>query len=240
MKKKIRFKLFWINNHKGFTLMETLIVVVILWIFSVVLIRAYITISQIWLRIQQESHVTQEILTLSEILQNLSEKNSIDYKRYAKEYWTWYLSNHQWFVDKLFLTGQDWVLSIYTTWFGCLLSPWDEFNLSGDIKSITRNCWLELNKNWETIKLINSQKVYLSKSVFKIIPFASQDQFLNDGEVFSTTLCKFKNKENTYTNSNYLACLHKPWFWLIMKAYTSSYNKNRSNNIYFNIQQFFN
>lgn len=223
------------NNKKAFTLMETLIVVLILWILSVVLIRAYITISQIWLRIQQESTVTQEILTVSEIFQNISEKNTIDYQKYAYEYWTWYISNHKWFTDKLFLTGQDWNSSIYTNWTGCLLNPWDEFVLSGDTKEIMTNCWLEMNKNWETIQLTNPKKTYLSKAIFRIIPFASQDQFINDPNRLGKTLCEFSKK-----TSNYLACLHKPWFWLIMKAYTSSYSKDRATNISFSVQQFFN
>ena len=215
--------------------METLLVVLILGILSVVLIRAYITISQVWLRIQQESQVTQEVLTLSQIIWNFSERNTIDYEKYAENYWTWYLSDHQWIVEILYLSWQDGKLSFYTTWFWCLLDPGVEFNLTGDIKQYTQNCRLELEQNWNVIKLINEKKVYLSKSVFKVVPFASQNQFIQDQQMFQKNLCKFDQQD-----SNYLACLHKPWFRIIMKAYSSSYNQNRSNNVSFNIQQFFN
>jgi type II secretory pathway pseudopilin PulG len=72
---------------KWFTLIETLIVVVIIWILAVILMKTYTFVSEISFRIQQEKNVTQETLFLSQIIQNLSDKNSIDYDKYWSVWW---------------------------------------------------------------------------------------------------------------------------------------------------------
>jgi hypothetical protein len=46
--------------------------------------KTYTFISQIAFRIQQEKNVTQETLFLSQVLQNFSDRNSIDYEKYAQ------------------------------------------------------------------------------------------------------------------------------------------------------------
>ncbi|MEI7919291.1 MAG: type II secretion system protein [bacterium] len=68
---------------KGFTLMELMIVMVILGILFVMLINTYNRISTMVFRVQQEKEVSQEVLQISQIFQNYSDRNTIDYARYT-------------------------------------------------------------------------------------------------------------------------------------------------------------
>ena len=68
---------------KAFTLIELLIVICILGIFSVVLFRTYNTISRISFRVEQQKKANEELLFLSEILQNFANRNSIDFDKYG-------------------------------------------------------------------------------------------------------------------------------------------------------------
>ncbi len=203
---------------KWFTLIETLIVVVIIWILSVILMRTYTFVSQISFRIQQEKNVTQETLFLSQIIQNLSDKNSIDYDRYSSELWQWYLISKSWFTNILYLSGQDWKIEIYSTW--TCIDPWTNI----EILTWWYQCYIQLIKNWETSNITNPQTVYISKTIFRITPYDSSTNYLD--WISSCT--------------NYISCIHKPWFFMIAKSYSPTYNKKRYNKIQIPIQQFFN
>jgi prepilin-type N-terminal cleavage/methylation domain-containing protein len=65
------------------TLLELLIVMAILGILFVLLLRTYNWISTMVFRIQQEKEVAQEIMQISQVVQNFSERNSIDYQKYS-------------------------------------------------------------------------------------------------------------------------------------------------------------
>jgi prepilin-type N-terminal cleavage/methylation domain-containing protein len=67
---------------RAFTLIEMLIVICILGIFSVVLFRTYRTVSEISFRVEQQKIVNEEFLFVSEVLQNFANRNSIDFTKY--------------------------------------------------------------------------------------------------------------------------------------------------------------
>jgi type II secretory pathway pseudopilin PulG len=215
--RKFYRKLLDMNRSKWFTLVETLIVVIIIWILSVILMKTYTFISEISFRIQQEKNVTQETLFLSQIVQNLSDRNSIDYDRY-NAISTWYLTSRSWFVDILYLSWQDWKIEIYTTW--TCIDPWTNI----DILTWWYECYIQLIKNLEVSNITNPQTMYISRTIFKIIPYDSSINYIND---ISPCI-------------NPISCIHKPWFFMIAKAYSPTYNKERYNRIQIPIQQFFN
>jgi len=203
---------------KWFTLVETLIAVIVIWILAVILMKTYTFISQISFRIQQEKNVIQETLFISQIFQTLSNRNNIDYNKYNQAKGTWYLTTKKWFTDTLYLSWQDWIIKIYSTW-DCI-DPWTEI----DFLTWSYQCNIEIIKNWETFTLNDPQKAYFSKIIFRIIPYDSSSNYLN-----WISPC-----------TNYIVCIHKSWFFIITKAYSIAYNKRRYNRIQIPIQQFFN
>lgn len=138
---------------RAFTLLEILIVLVITGMLFAVLFRVYITISQITFRVQEQKYVNEELLFLSESLQNFSNRNKIDYT----EYGTW-LFDTNWFTDMLYMSWEDWKFAIYSSGINCGSGV----------------CELYLQKDWEEIQ-ISKNKIFLSKAKFKIIPFEPVD-----------------------------------------------------------------
>lgn len=57
----------------------------ILAILFVLLLRTYNRISTMVFRVQQEKEVAQEILQISQTVQNLADRNTIDYSKYVTE-----------------------------------------------------------------------------------------------------------------------------------------------------------
>ena len=70
------------KNKKGFTLLELIIVMAILGILFVMLLKTYNRIATMVFRVQQEKEVAQEILQMSQLMQNFSDRNTIDYPQY--------------------------------------------------------------------------------------------------------------------------------------------------------------
>jgi len=204
-----------LKNKKGFTLLELMIVIGIIGILSVILFRTFGTVSELAFRIEQEKNVTQEIISFSQILQNYADKNTIDYEKYTT------LTETNGLSDVLYLSGQDWGISFYSS--GDCIQP-GEIILSG-IQEL--QCALYLQKDWESpIEITNPKKTYLSKVVFKIIPFASQEQYL----------------AMTWTdeNTNLIYSLNKPGFWFFTKVRNARYAPGtRWNNVEIPVQQFF-
>jgi len=58
---------------------------VILGILFVMLLNTYNRISTMVFRVQQEKEVSQEILQTSQIIQNFSDRNTIDYSKYTDQ-----------------------------------------------------------------------------------------------------------------------------------------------------------
>jgi prepilin-type N-terminal cleavage/methylation domain-containing protein len=85
---------------KAFTLVETIIVLVIIGLLAVVLTQAYLTISKIAFVIEQEKTLSEEALMLTQVLQSLTEEATIDYDTYHST-----LASTNGFTETLYLTG---------------------------------------------------------------------------------------------------------------------------------------
>lgn len=195
-----------------FTLVEILIVLVLVGILSAILFRSYTRISQVAFRVQQTKRVHQELLSLSQILQNFVDRNTIDYSKYASGE----LLRTQWIVSDLYLSGQDGSLHIFTTG-DCLLS-WSKL-ISRDI------CSLVLQQSGTSLVLNDSHSALLRMPVFKIFPFASTDAYLQ--------------QEAVCPQQDYLHCVQTPGFWFLFTIYSSNYNEERSNKVRIPGQLFF-
>ena len=197
---------------KAFTLIEILIVICILGIFSVVLFRTYKTISEISFRVEQQKNVNEEFLFLSEVLQNFANRNSIDFAKYNES-----LGNYSWFTERLYLSWEDWNIEIYSSW-NCVA-----FSNTPDFSNLQSWCALFVKINEGEPVQLTSDSVYLSQAKFKIIPYSDS--------YFESTECK----------TNYFACVNDDWFWLLLDIYPKHYtNDVWANDIHLLIQQFFN
>ncbi|HRX64055.1 MAG TPA: prepilin-type N-terminal cleavage/methylation domain-containing protein [Candidatus Absconditabacterales bacterium] len=198
-------------KKKAFTIVEIIMVVVIIGILSGILFKTYITISKVSFRIEQQKILNQELLFVSEVLQNMSDRNSIDYQKYSTG-----LLGSNGIYEILYLSGQDGEIEIYTRG-NCL----DDF---GDLQENTDICSLRLRKNDQEIKLTNDG-VFLSNVYFKIIPYANIDQYDSDSSC----------------GDNYLACIANPGFWFLAEFYSIGYDgDNWTNNVSMFVQEFFN
>ena len=203
-------------KQKAFTLIEILIVLGIICLLFWILFKVYTTVAEISFRTEQQKAVNQELLYVSDFLQNFSNRNSIDYSRYESESQSdsWSLAtkyvnmlvNNSWFTDVLYMSGEDWQFSIYSSGKNCNMS-W--------------MCNLYLNNSGHEIQLTSDQ-VYMSKARFKIIPY---------DDWYSIDTC----------NTNQFACRNHRWFWFFVNIYSKSYSDQRwTNNVYMSVQQFFN
>ncbi len=207
-----------IKKRKWVTLLELMIVIWIIAVLSIILFRTFGSISQIAFRIEQEKNVTNEIISMMQVLQNYADRNTIDYEKYRN--WSGYdLINNKWLTDILYLSGQDWNLKFYSS--GDCINP-SEVPLSG---LFDKTCWLYLEKEDKTISIVNTNKIYLSKMIFKIIPFAREQDYIDD----------------KYLCDDLAKCIAQPGFWIFVQWYNSKYVPHlRSNNVNIKIQNFFN
>lgn len=201
---------------KAFTLIELLIVICILGILTVVLFSAYNKISDISFRVEQERKVNEELLFLSEILQNFANRNSIDFEKYNND-----LSSSSGFTDILYLSWEDEKFSIYTTW-ACV--PYTTVPSEDDFDGW---CSFYFKQEWKDPIQLTNDSVYFTSVKFKIIPYSNN---------------YFSSEENTAPcETNYFACVNDDWFWLFTDIYPRHYNERIwSNNVHILIQHFFN
>lgn len=146
------------KNRKAFTLIEILIVLVIVAMLMGVLFEIYITISRITFRIELQKNVNEELLFVTDTLQNLSNRNEIDYSKY--EYNTngdiKYNLYPDGITEKLFLTWDDGEITLYGS--GC--GSWDCLYMD------------KLDEKW--IQL-TQETANFSGIRFKVIPFEKID-----------------------------------------------------------------
>lgn len=190
---------------------------VILGMLTFVLFSAYNKVSEISFRIERQRKVNEEVLFLSEILQNYANRNSIDFGKYETE-----LHYASWFTDILYLSWEDGQFSIYSTWT-CMKIGDNTFN---DLSEYESWCAFYMKK-WdsEPVKLTNDW-VYFSEAKFKIIPY-----FESYFDVNSSAVC----------DTNYFSCVNDDWFRLFVDVYPKGYSKAIwANNIHLFVQQFFN
>jgi len=201
------------QNKKAFTLIEMVLVVLIVWLLTWILFKTYITMSKISFRVEQQKIVNQELLFVTQELQNLSNRNKIDYNRYNSS-----LLDSEWLSNILYLSGEDWLISIFASGDCVWLDSEPESN------QVDNWCELILEKDDKVISLTNNN-VYISDVLFKVLPFVSDDMYLQD-----INLC----------DTNYLSCLHSQWFWFIVKIYNKWYDVTWTNNVSIFVEQFFN
>ena len=200
------------NPRKWFTLIELVIVMAIIGILSVILLRSYTWVTEATFRVQQTKNVHQEALHLSQVMQNFADNNSIDYPTYS------WLITTQWIVSTLYLSGKDGSLSFYMT--GECNNP----VISGNLV-LTGRCRVEMDQSWQIIPLTEINRVNIRNLAFKIIPFASSDDYLQ--------------KDVPCANNDYLHCVHKPGFWLLLDAYGVNYGTQWTNHVHIPLQLFF-
>ena len=206
------------RTKKWFTLLELIIVMAILGILFVLLLRTYNWIATMVFRVQQEKEVSQEILQISQLIQNYSDRNTIDYPKYFEQS-SGGLVDTQWITEVLYLSGQDGGISFFAS--GVCVDPAHEYVLTG----AWSGCSLYMTTKDKAIELINTKKIAISDVIFKIIPFASEAQYLA-----SDSLC---------AAGNYLHCLNSPGFRMIFKAYSTNYWTQRATHVTIPFQQFF-
>lgn len=218
---------------KGFTLLEMLIVMVIIGILAVVLTEAYITISKVALRVEQEKNLSEESLILTQTFQAISDEATIDYDAYIENEIN--LSERKWFTNILYLTWWQWSwTSIYTTWWENCLELDNNFPMedgtypdySKKIQNALSGCDLVL-KQWEDgeeISLMTQWKVIASKVMFKIIPYDTDENYFDNASSWDIIVND----------------IHQPAFWMFIHLYASLYQPYGTNKIEQPLQLFFN
>ncbi len=195
----MRNKLWW------FTLIELIISMVVVCILFVVLLSTYSRISRVWFKIEQERNVYQEILQVSQLLQTVADNNSIDFDSYKNDNKNNLIDN-LWIVDVLYLSWKDGKTQIFSSW-NCvgMNNIWNQISWA--------YCNLYMRNIYGETALFNNKNSNISKVYFKVIPFASERQYIDD----ESSVCE---------ESNYLKCINKNWFWVIMSVYNWNYKKN--------------
>lgn len=143
-------------KKKAFTLVELLISIIIIWFLIVLIFRIYVQVANVSIRIENEKILNTEMLSFFQTLQTIWENYKIDYAKYGDS-----LVDKYWLTSVIYLTWNQWWVSIYSTW-----------TCGDDISWISaKNCWIQMNKNWNIVDLTDRSKVYFSKLYFKVIPF---------------------------------------------------------------------
>jgi hypothetical protein len=203
------------SHISWFTLVEILIAVTILWVLVTLLFRTYTTIGNIALKIEHEKNIHNEVLFTLQTLQNLADRNTIDYEYYTGANTS--LATTQWRTSQLALSGLDGSIQISVSG-DCM-----RWNHTGDIiKSIIQSwpCSLQLVKQNERIELIDTNKVVMTHGIFKIIPLLSND--------------------NLYTSGTQLNDIWNQWFWVMAWFVIKQYQPTRTSNSQYELQSFFN
>ena len=213
-----------------FTLAEILIVVILFWMLAGIIIKTYTTISQVSFRLQQEKEIAKEALVLSQVLDNLAQSTTIDYKRYKSSD----LVANNGIVESLYLkgdNGDEYQISSINT---CLTDQElyeqaEKSELKTENQKEETPCQLSLTgttKDWETSHLLLDGKNFkLSKMQFKIIPFIWKEDLKKN----------LKKNLASDTPQDW-----KPAFWILGTLYSNYYNpQKRTNNISLPLQFFF-
>ena len=214
-----------------FTLAEILIVVILFWMLAGIIMKTYTTISQVSFRIQQEKEIAKEALVLSQVLDNLAQSTTIDYRKYQSSD----LVATNGVVDTLYLSGETGNYQISSS-DSCieddkitekLENPDQRTEQSENLNPcellLTTTTGGQTTKN----SLLDGKNFKLSKMQFKIIPF-----------IWKSELKKSLQAENPDLRK--LPQDWKPAFRLLGTLYSNYYNpKKRTNNISLPLQLFF-
>lgn len=211
-------------KKSAFTLVEILIVVVLFGMLSGIILQTYATITKVAFRMEQDKELAKEALILSQVLQNISEEATLDYERYKNENID--ISDQNGIVDKLYLTGGQRTGTQISSSGNCenSINLYDENYLENkkEENSDYSNCSLVLERgnSEETILLLWTGKMMQSSIMFKVIPFDSAIDSINDQDGTSK--------------------IWKPGFWILGALYSNFYDpKKWSNSSILPLQLFF-
>lgn len=178
-------------KKKAFTLAELIVSIIIMSILVVIIFRIYIDINNISVRVENEKILNNEMLYLMQVLQNVADSNDINFSYYNS--WSYDLIEHHWIVDNLNMIWEDWEIKIYL--------KWDCIDSVDDIKE--NECWVEMEKNWESFAVTDKDKIYVRKLYYKIIPYEDINDYWLD----------FENIKHN-------------WIWMYWDFYVKRYNKH--------------
>ena len=198
------------KKRKAFTLIEVLVVLIIVAMLIWILFDIYITISRITFRVELQKYVNEELLFVTDTLQNLSNRNEIDYNEYSSA--TNRLFDHNWLTNVLYLSWEDWKIQVYAS--GCN-TEW--------------YCWLYMKKNnLSEFRLAQGeQKVLFKDTKFKIIPFEKLNY------AWGTSACEELKNAYICRNNQWF------WFMTQIYSQNYDKDR-WTHNVYLNVQQFFN
>ena len=207
---------------KWFTLIEMIITMIIVGILAVVLVEAYITVSKIALKVEQQKNISEESLMLTQVFQSISDEATIDYERYNQNDIN--LGDSNWFVDILYLTwgNRSWT-SVYTTW-NCLDLEWSFSSVVNITEILQENleCSLILDQGGMETELNTQWKVVISKIKFRVVPYKDDEGY-------------FAESGDDVINN-----IHQPAFWVFIHLYAPLYQTIWVNKIDLPLQLFFN
>lgn len=137
---------------KAFTLVEIIIVVSIVWLLSVLLSKAYITASQLYMYETNHKNIEKDVLFLTQTVQNLADNTQINYWTYS-----WFdfnfLNARKWIVSWLYLKDDQFSYKIYSHSWAVMLDKTGSGTTT------------------ETIRLTNTWANFVHNLTFKIYPY---------------------------------------------------------------------
>lgn len=184
-----------------FTLIELLISISIISILVVILFRAYNSISQVTFRSQQEKNIQQEMIWISQTLQNIADNHSIDFDSYKLE-----TTN-----EKLFLSGKTEKIIITTTWI-CIpdiqITTWFTQEQREDPCQL-----IIVNQNGSITPITTTSESFISKPYFTIIPSKSNEEIIDDPNWFPFLKIR---QPGFQVNFTIYTPLYEKWNWIKM------------------------
>lgn len=166
---------------KAFTLVELLIVTIIMSILFILLSKAYLLTSSLYVYEINHKNIEKDILFFNQNLQNLADNTEIDYTKYTS------LWNTLGFTWVLYLKWWNHEYKLYQSWAQIFL----------------------IKDNKLTISLINTWENIVNKLYFKIIPYVDPFKIFQDTNqqpyvtVFLDIKTKYYNKEIWWQNVKY-------------------------------------
>jgi len=171
---------------KAFTLIELLIVSIIMAILFILLSKAYLQISALYINQTNHKNIEKDILFFNQTLQNLADSTEIDYTKYNN------LSDTLGFTWILYIKWEKDNYKIYQSW-----------------------SQIFLEKNTDIIPLIKTWVNIVNNLKFKIIPYVDPFQIFEDTNqqpyivVFFDIQTKFYNQNDWKQNVRYML---QEWF----------------------------
>ncbi|AHB41459.1 hypothetical protein P148_SR1C00001G0669 [candidate division SR1 bacterium RAAC1_SR1_1] len=193
------------QKKRGFTLLELLISIGIIGILFVILFRAYISISQVTFRVQQAKNIQQEMIRISQILQNIADNHSINFEAYSGSQMN----------DILFLSGEGGNVSITSTGVCISNSP----AITGFTQEQKDNpCQLIIINQDESITTITTpSESFISKPYFSIFPTEPNQQIIHNDQIDDFPFLKIK-QPSFQVHFNIYTPLYEQGNWINMSS----------------------